>query len=342
MVRVDPAVTVSGGDGMDRPRRPGRRWIGMAAKLALSAIVLAAIVSRVDMAGIGHSLAGASASGLALAGAAFLAMPLLGGVRWWVALRGIGEAGRLGALTVWFSTATVAAQVAPSVAGDAVRIWLAARRGHALGPTIQSVFLDRVFLVLSLLVLALAGAPLLQARTGETAPVWICTALLLAGLGGLGALMAADRIDFGLSRLRPWAAIMAAAPTTRGLVLSHWGAGLALGSLLSNLNFALAGFLLARALGLPTTLSDFLAFIPMVTLAVTLPISFGGWGVREGLLVMLLGRVGVPASDALALSLLFGAGNMLCGMPGLAAWLLEGRLAARAPAVVPAVAAPPA
>jgi uncharacterized membrane protein YbhN (UPF0104 family) len=125
--------------------------------------------------------------------------------------------------------------------------------------------------------------------------------------------------------------VMAAAPATSRLMFSGWGTGLALTSFATNLNFAVAAFLLGRALGLPTTFSDFLAFMPAVILATTLPVSFGGWGVREGLLVVLLGRVGVPAADALALSLLFGAGNALCGLPGLAAWLLAERLSPAPP-----------
>jgi glycosyltransferase 2 family protein len=303
-----------------------RRWSGLVAKVAVSALVLALVLRHVDLAGLGHSLAATSASGLAVAGAAFLAIPLLGGLRWWSALRGIGQPARLGSLSAIFSTVAVVAQVLPSVAADGVRVWLAVRRGHALAPTVQSVLLERVFMVLAVLALALGVAPLLAARTGEAGPVWICAALLLAGLAGLGALMLADRIDFGLPRLRPWRAFMAAAPATRRLVLSRWGTGLALGSLVSNLNFALAAFLLGRALGLPTTAADFLAVMPAVTLATTLPISFGGWGVREGMLVLLLGHVGVAPSDALALSLLFGVGNALCGVPGLALWAFEGRL----------------
>jgi uncharacterized membrane protein YbhN (UPF0104 family) len=318
---------------MERQTRSPRKWISLGAKLAVSAAVLALVLTRVDLHGVARSLAAASVSGLAVAGAAFLAIPLLGGLRWWLALRGLGHRARLGPLAALFSTVAVIAQVLPSVAADGVRVWLAVRRGYSLAATVRSVFLERVFMVLAVLALALAAAPLLQARTGEAGPVWVCAGLLLAGCAGLVALMFADKLDLGLGRPRPWRAVMAGAAETRRLVLSAWGSGLALAALASNLNFALAAFLLARALGLPVTAPDILAFMPAVILATTLPISFGGWGVREGLLVVLLGHVGVATSDALALSLLFGAGNALCGLPGLGVWLIEGRLAARTRAV---------
>ena len=79
-------------------------------------------------------------------------------------------------------------------------------------------------------------------------------------------------------------------------------------------------FLLGQALGVKATGWDFLAIMPAVTLATTLPISLGGWGVREGAFVLLLGRVGVPAAEALSLSLLFGLFSMVSGFPGLLAW----------------------
>jgi hypothetical protein len=60
-------------------------------------------------------------------------------------------------------------------------------------------------------------------------------------------------------------------------------------------------------------------------LATTLPISFGGWGVREGVLVLLLGRLGVPAAQALSVSLLFGVFGIVSLLPGLLIWALAWR-----------------
>ena len=119
-----------------------------------------------------------------------------------------------------------------------------------------------------------------------------------------------------LARLPHWTVLSSAAAAAKRLVTSPWGAGLAACSLLSNLNFALGAYLLAGALGVPATLWDMLAVMPAVTLAATLPVSLGGWGVREGALVLLLGHCGVPASQALALSLTFGAFGLMGSSPG--------------------------
>jgi hypothetical protein len=60
-----------------------------------------------------------------------------------------------------------------------------------------------------------------------------------------------------------------------------------------------------------------LIFIPVVTVITLVPVSVGGWGVREGALVALLGLVGVPSHTALAFSVLFGVAGILASLPAL-------------------------
>jgi len=316
------------GQPMQTAQPAWRTAAGIAAKLGVTGLALWLIGARVDLAGVRASLAAASIPALGLAFAAFLLSPLLGGQRWWAVLRGLGARDGVAEITALFSAGTVVAQLLPSVAGDGFRMWQTVRRGHPLGLAVRSVLLERVFMVLALLALALATAPLLAARTGYTGAVWLCAALFAAGLAGLALLATADLLPAPLLRVRALRPLTEGAAATRGLLLSRWGVATALVSILSNLAFALAAMLLGHALGLAATPSDFLAIMPAVTLATTLPLSFGGWGVREGLLILLLGRVGVPASDALALSLLYGAASLLCGLPGLLIWALEGRRAA--------------
>ena len=59
----------------------------------------------------------------------------------------------------------------------------------------------------------------------------------------------------------------------------------------------------AIALGLPITASHLWLTLPLITLISMLPISIGGFGVRESSYVVLLGFLGVPATDAIILSL---------------------------------------
>ena len=51
------------------------------------------------------------------------------------------------------------------------------------------------------------------------------------------------------------------------------------------------------------------------------PVSFGGWGVRELSFVYLLGTAGVPAEAALSLSITFGLLRMIIGAVGGLIWV---------------------
>ncbi len=328
---VSPTQAAPFGPDQRRPA-PGGRFAATALKLALSAAIAWLVLRRVDFGTVWPTLQAASTPAFALAFAAFLLVPLLGGLRWWVTLRGMsGQTGdvpaRLAPLTLCFSLGCVAGQVLPALAGDALRATLAARHGQGMVTVVHSVVLERAFMLLALLALCCATAPGFATLAGAPSYALLTFALLAAGAAGLAALAVADRAGPALAALRLpprlLAAVAALAASTRHLVLSPWAVALMALSLASNLNFTLAAALLARALGIDVPLWAFLAIMPAVTLASTLPISFGGWGVREGALVLLLGLVGVASGPALALSLLFGTFSLACGLPGVVLWALS-------------------
>lgn len=52
-------------------------------------------------------------------------------------------------------------------------------------------------------------------------------------------------------------------------------------------------------------------------IAMAVPISFAGWGVREGFLVIALGQIGIPAESALVVGLMIGVFTLVFALPGL-------------------------
>lgn len=72
-------------------------------------------------------------------------------------------------------------------------------------------------------------------------------------------------------------------------------------------------YFLAQALGFDLPLVFFFAIMPIVYVITILPISLGGLGVREGVLVFLLSQTGVQASDAVTLSFLIYFNRILVG-----------------------------
>jgi hypothetical protein len=93
-------------------------------------------------------------------------------------------------------------------------------------------------------------------------------------------------------------------------------------SVLGHVLASLALFALAQGLGAPLTAWQCLALLPAVILITLIPLSFAGWGIREGAMVILLGYVGVTPILALSLSVLFGVALLAASLPGLVLWLL--------------------
>ena len=88
-------------------------------------------------------------------------------------------------------------------------------------------------------------------------------------------------------------------------------------------------WLLASAIALDLAYAVAAVTLPPVLLVAALPISIAGYGVREGSYVLLLGHVGVSATDATLFSLLAGISFAIASLAGGLA--LVRRRAAREP-----------
>jgi glycosyltransferase 2 family protein len=102
------------------------------------------------------------------------------------------------------------------------------------------------------------------------------------------------------------------------------------------LALSVGAWCLSRAQHLDVSFVDFLMLMPPVVLLSGLPISVGGWGVRENAMIAALGTVGVGASAAMVLSVQLGALVALLSLPGGALWLWR-HMASAQPATSAAV-----
>jgi hypothetical protein len=85
---------------------------------------------------------------------------------------------------------------------------------------------------------------------------------------------------------------------------------------------------IARALRIPLEVSAGFLMVPLCTLLQAVPISFNGWGLREGLFTLYFSQIGLPRESALAFSLT-GAGLMiLLSLSGAVVWMARGTPAA--------------
>lgn len=294
---------------------------------SVSIILVWYLLSKIDLVSSLHAIKDAN-PWLLLASLSQLAIqPLLGALRWKLIVRALDGEMRFATALRFFWVGAFFSQALPgAVGGDVVRIWLHWRKGAGRRLAMNGVALERMTMVLSLLILVAVMQPGLVARSGSVVPTWLSPLMFVAVVGGLGILMFLDRLVKRFGQWLPFRAIAYLAVDSRKLVLQRplTCTAVALISILAYLNMGIGAWLIALALGLTVSLPDCIVLIPVVVLAATVPISVGGWGVREGAMIVLFAAVGVSSSNALTLSVIFGIAGILVSLPGLAIWLSGG------------------
>ncbi len=252
--------------------------------------------------------------------------PVLGALRWVLIVRALGGELRFGKSLQYVWIGTFFSQALPGViGGDVVRIWLFWRDGAGHRLAINSVALGTVVMMLSLFLLVAVIQPGLVVRNESVMATWLPFLMLLAAVTGVAVLMFSDRLLKNLYHLRPFRAVSYLSVDARKTILHRLiFPALTVISILAYLNMSITVWLIALALGLNVSVFDCLVLVPVVILAATIPISVGGWGVREGAIVVLFATIGVSSGHALTLSVLFGIAGILISLPGLAMWVNSG------------------
>ncbi|HTZ36684.1 MAG TPA: lysylphosphatidylglycerol synthase domain-containing protein, partial [Stellaceae bacterium] len=191
------------------------------------------------------------------------------------------------------------------------------------GTALSSVLIDRAVGLLSLCLVLTALLPALVPWLPHRALLGSLLLVLGAVYGGLGVAMVLDRVPERLRRRRPVQLVAALATDLRRTLLRP---GAALRALAPNLaGLALQTALVAvvgRALGSGAPALGYILVVPLATLAMQIPLSIGGWGLREGGFVMGFALFGVAAPQAVAMSVLLGLSNALVTLPGGVIWLM--------------------
>jgi len=211
-----------------------------------------------------------------------------------------------------------------SVGGDAVRLWLLTRFGIHFGKAVNGILLDRIAGLFGLLALMALGLPMLMEIMANNPARWGFPLLLIAALVGLGALLAANKLPSALSHWRVMRGLATLAADSRTIVFAPRNL-LPIGgqSILVHLLAITAIYVLARGLDIEIGFLTCFVLIPPVILAMTLPISIAGWGVREGAMIAALGLVGVSQEQALVLSVVYGLCLTIVGLMGGVVWLFS-------------------
>ena len=320
-------------------RRSALLW---ALKIVVSAGLLYLLLSRVDLSRLVAQARTASPAWLAAALGLYFVMILISAWRWNLLLRAQHVEVPFAALTNSFLVATFFNNFLPSnIGGDVIRIGDTARpaRSKTLATTV--VLVDRGVGLVGLVFVAAAGATLAARVSDAIGPLGPG---LLWGLLGLALAVAVPvlLLPEGVGRvLRPLRAIHQEWVEARIERLVE-----ALGRFRDSPRTILACFMgaifvqgvlvgfyaaVAHAIGLRIALSHLAILVPVSFVFQMLPISVNGFGVREWVFTTYLGRLGLPAESALALSFIGAALIMLFSTSGAVAYLSRRQRMAEAP-----------
>jgi uncharacterized membrane protein YbhN (UPF0104 family) len=208
------------------------------------------------------------------------------------------------------------------VGGDAIRLWLLTRAEVAFGCAVRALLLDRICGFASLVLLSLLGVhellPLVDERVRSAIAGTLIVILAGACVGVSTAFVLAKLVP--LSRWAAfWQRLGPQGQMTNGVVLATVFALAGTTQLLNVLVF----WMLGESLGLTMTIGRWLIVAPTVLLASMLPISVGGWGVREGAMVVALRGFGIPTEEALLPPILFGLCAVIATLPGGIFWVIS-------------------
>jgi uncharacterized membrane protein YbhN (UPF0104 family) len=204
-----------------------------------------------------------------------------------------------------------------AIGGDAYRVWAVHREGVPVLRAVASVLVDRIMGIAGALALFALGSLVLLAEGSSIPPV----ALLLAAIAFsvfvtlllIGPLPQV-RIVWIEKVLVPMRAL--SADVHKALWLSRQSNLICVLSLSSQLIPVAALSIIIVGLGIDVPLQTCLVLGPATMIAAAVPLSFGGWGVREAALVLILQDFDVPLSDAFVVSVVFGALTILAALPG--------------------------
>lgn len=299
-----------------------------AARIAVAALLLAALLWWSDPRALWQLLRGADAAWLALGLLSAVAANVASALRWWALARWLGaRVGAGWALAMYFRGVAINAVLPGAVVGgDVYRAHALARRGLPMLEAGLSVLFDRVGGLWVLIVVGALAAAFGLAGEGAAAAL---------GRLGAGAVVAVGPWAFGafaaLALLVPLAVLIAwrrgAAPPGGEVAAARWHGRLVrlahrrgavaqygwqvLGSaavqVLSVGTLACAG----AAVGVALPYWAWAVAAVPVFLFAALPVSFGGWGTREAAAAVALAAFGVGASQAVAVAMLYGVAALV-------------------------------
>ena len=296
----------------------------LALKLAITVACFWYLLRHIDVAELRRTIPSLNALWSTLAVLLLMLQLPLVGLRWLQIAKVLQMRGnQLTAL--WMSVAAAIGQffgqILPVVAGDGVRVWFLARFGNDWRDATISVVIDRcvgIGLLLGFTFVILLLPSSFGVFGGSRGKILIVLAVII--IAGIICLMLGARLSPALTGWRQGRWIEKFFSGARSTVFGPRSATvLGIGCLIHMLTIA-AVWSLGRAQGLALSPADAAMLFAVLVGVALIPVTVGGWGLRELAMVSLFGNYELTPEQALVFSMYFGLANLLASLPGALAW----------------------
>jgi uncharacterized protein (TIRG00374 family) len=308
-----------------------RAKLGNLLKLLVSLCLIAWVLSRVNLAQVSQQLSTAKPEFFVAALALYVLAIALNAVKWQVLLGAQAVNIPFFAALEFQFVGFFFNNFLPMVGGDVMRGYGLARYTDRTADAAVSVLADRVVGLMAYMASAVVAAIIAVAITRRTDLEefeWVAIAALLVLSLGFAALLS-RRLRALLSRLFAWRWLARLSPfwekisgalnayrfKYRALLLA-FGVGV-----VGIVATTLVNWYLSQSMGGLMPLWSIFLFNPLIALVAMVPIFVAGLGVNQTAYPFFFGLVGVPASHAVAVSLLMQVVIILGSLPGGFFWL---------------------
>jgi hypothetical protein len=291
---------------------------GLALRLFVSSALLAVVLAYADVGDVARVLREGNWSWFVAALGVMGLATVVAGLRWRILLEEAEiEVSRLRAVKAFAGSAFLNNVLPTSVGGDVVRTWVVGRGTGRLVRAATATIADRATALACLFLVAWVAVGVdPEAVPSSVISVFAWTTIGLAlsfgvvALAGAGMKSVVGRLPERVSgtiretwlTLRLWARSTGALTFVIGLGLIYQALAV------------LALVLLGKVLRIELPYALVAVSAAVVLVAMMLPISIGGFGVREGGFVLLLGKAGIDAPEATSFSLLSAAMILLASL----------------------------
>jgi uncharacterized protein (TIRG00374 family) len=300
-------------------------------RVLVSAVLLAVLISRIHPEDLLPERRHLSTVAFLAAGLIITALGIvLSAWRWQRVLDVFGVRAPLRTLTGHYFAGQFVGNVLPStVGGDVVRVSRTSTVAGSGSVAFAAVVLERLTGFIALPLLVFLGF-VIRPSLLDNNSAWIAIAIAGGTLLLLGVILVVvghPRLAGRFAERDNWMRFIGAVHIGINRLRHQPRAtfGIVGAALIYQLSVVAAVYCAAQALDISVPNAAILAFIPAVAMAQTIPLSVSGFGVREGMLVLLLHPLGVSTSSALALGLFWYGMLLVVSLLGAPAFAVGNR-----------------